>query len=589
MSPASLIPFLPESAPFTPEQRAYLNGFFAGLFSRVRDTAVPSGGVPTKPLEPLTILIGSQTGTSEKLARRLGKEAGKLGFAPTLHDMAKYPTAQLACERNLLVVTSTYGDGEPPDNARAFWQFLSIDASPRLAHTRFSVCALGDSNYPQFCAFGKNVDTALERLGGQRVSPRADCDVDYEATFEAWFASTLAALAPENGAAAVVITGVDDAQAGSTRDRNNPFKAPLLVSRRLNGEGSAKDTRHIAFSLAGSDLAYAAGDALGVMPANGPELVEELVAVLGARGDEPVALGKTGEAPLSEALRDYYEITRISPALLKHFANKTGDALLVKVSSPDTNGDLARFLRGREVIDLLLAYPQVTLSPAEFVALLKKLQPRLYSIASSPKVHPDEVHLCVGVVRYESLGRIRKGVCSSFLADRLAPGSHAAVYVHVNPNFRPPADPARPLIMVGPGTGIAPFRAFLQERKATGAVGRNWLFFGDQRASTDFLFGDEIEAMRREGILHRLDLAFSRDQEQKMYVQHRMLEHAKELFAWMEEGGHFCVCGDASRMAKDVDVALRKVVETAGGKSPEQVAEYVNRLEAEKRYVRDVY
>jgi sulfite reductase (NADPH) flavoprotein alpha-component len=591
MSPVNLIPFLPESAPFTAEQRAYLNGFLAGLFSRVPDAPVPNAPPTANPLKPLTILIGSQTGTAEKLAKRIGREAGRLGFAPTLHEMSRYPTAQLASERNLLIVTSTYGDGEPPDNAKAFWQFLSGHGSSMLSQTRFSVCALGDSNYPNFCAFGKSVDIALEKLGGQRVSTRADCDVDYEQTFQAWLSSALTALAPADRAigTAMIQPGSEADEPGSKHDRNNPFSAPLLVSRRLNGEGSTKDTRHIAFSLAGSDLAYEAGDALGIMPANCPRLVDELVASLGARGDEAVPLGMSREAPLFEALRAHYDIARVSPALLKHFADKTGDALLVKVSAPETNGELSRFLRGREVIDLLLAYPQVRLSPTDFVALLKKLQPRLYSIASSPKAHPGEVHLCVGVVRYESLGRARQGVCSTFLADRLEPGSRAPVYVHANPNFRPPANPERPLIMVGPGTGIAPFRAFLEERKIAGATGRNWLFFGDQRSSTDFLFRDEIEAMRSDGVLHRLDLAFSRDQEQKIYVQDRMLEHAKELFAWIEEGSHFCVCGDASRMAKDVDAALKKVIESAGGKTPAQAAEYVSRLEVEQRYVRDVY
>jgi sulfite reductase (NADPH) flavoprotein alpha-component len=533
MTPNHLIPFLPENAPFAPEQRAYLNGFFAGLFSRVQSAALESASPAVKPLEPLTILIGSQTGTSEKLAKRLGKEAGKLGFAPTLHDVSKYPTAQLATERNLLVVTSTFGDGEPPDNAKTFWQFLNSHSLPILAQTRFSVCALGDSNYPQFCAFGKNVDAALEKLGGQRIAPRADCDVDYELDFEAWSHSALAALAPalayapapanRAAPAASISVRTDSDEIGSKHDRNNPFNAPLLVIRRLNGEGSAKDTRHIAFSLAGSDLAYEAGDALGVMPKNCPGLVDELVAALGTSGDEPVPLGNDRETPLREALLAHYEIARINLALLKHFADRTGDALLVNVCAPDSNGELTRFLRGREVIDLLRAYPQITFSPTQFVSLLKKLQPRLYSIASSPKAHPGEVHLCVGIVRYESFERTRKGVCSTFLADRLAPGSSAPVYVHVNPNFRPPADPARPLIMVGPGTGIAPFRAFLQERKITGAPGRNWLFFGDQRSSTDFLFRDEIETMRQEGVLHRLDLAFSRDQEQKIYVQHHVL------------------------------------------------------------------
>jgi len=591
MTPTHMIPCLPESAPFTPEQRAYLNGFLAGLYSRVPGATGQTAPAPARPLEPLTILFGSQTGTSEKLAKRLGKEAGKRGFAPTLHDMASYPTEQFPVERNLLVITSTYGDGDPPDTAKAFWQFLGDAAAPRLTDTRFSVCALGDSNYPRFCAFGKNVDAALERLGGQRVSSRADCDVDYDETFLSWLNDALVALAPTDGGAAqsAAVLEDEDEESVSRYHRNNPFPAPLRINHRLNGEGSAKDTRHIAFSLEGSDLNYEAGDALGVLPVNCPDLVDDLVAALAAQPGEPVPLGKGGEVSLREALLHHFEITRISPALLKHFADKTADETLIKVTAPEANGELTRFLRGREVIDLLLAHPNVRFTAAEFVAFLKRLQPRLYSIASSPKAHPGQVHLCVGVVRYDSLGRSRKGVCSTFLADRLPLEGHAPVYVHSNPNFRPPSDPSRALIMVGPGTGIAPFRAFLEERKATGAPGGNWLFFGDQRAHTDFLFRDEIEGMQKAGVLHRLDLAFSRDQAEKVYVQNRMLENAPELFAWLEDGAHFCVCGDASRMARDVDAALRQVIQTAGGRTPEQADSYVAALEASKRYVRDVY
>jgi sulfite reductase (NADPH) flavoprotein alpha-component len=295
------------------------------------------------------------------------------------------------------------------------------------------------------------------------------------------------------------------------------------------------------------------------------------------------------ETPLREALVHHYEITRIPPPLLKAVAERSGDAELLKLTAPGTNGELTKFLWGREIIDLLHAHPAAKFSPTEFIALLKKLQPRLYSISSSPKAHPGEVHLCVGVVRYDSLGRARKGVCSTFLAERVPTGGAVPVFVHHNKNFRPPANPEAPMIMVGPGTGIAPFRAFLEERRASGAKGKNWLFFGDQRAATDFLFRDEIEAMQRDGSLHRLDLAFSRDQAEKIYVQTRMLEHAKELYAWLQEGGGFYVCGDASRMAKDVDAALHQVIQTAGAKTAEEATAYVAALKKDKRYQRDVY
>ncbi|MBI3879942.1 MAG: sulfite reductase subunit alpha [Verrucomicrobia bacterium] len=593
MSQPNLIPVLPESAPFTPEQRAYLNGFFAGMFSRV--PAAGPAAPAAKPLEPLTILFGSQTGNAEGLAKRIAKEAGKRGFAPTIHDLGKYPTAQLASEKALLVVTSTYGDGEPPDNAKGFWDFLGSDAAPKLAQTHFSVCALGDTNYAKFCAFGKSVDERLEKLGGARAHPRVDCDVEFEEPFAKWLSGALGSLGigvADSGAAPAVVIAESEAkpdEGGARYDKKNPFPAPLVDNRKLNGHGSAKDTRHFAFSLEGSGLSYEAGDALGVRATNCPELAEDILRALGRSGEEPVS-GRDGEpVSLREALIHHYEITRIPPPLLKVVADRIGDAELLKLTAPGVNGELAKFLHGREIIDLLHGHPTAKFAPAEFVALLKKLQPRLYSISSSPKAHAGEVHLCVGVVRYDSLGRARKGVCSTFLAERVPAGGAVPVFFHSNKNFRPPASGDTPMIMVGPGTGIAPFRGFLHERRATGAKGMNWLLFGDQRGTTDFLFREELEAMRGDGLLTRLDTAFSRDQAEKVYVQQRMTENAPELFAWIEAGAHFYVCGDASRMAKDVDAALHQVIQSAGGKTTEQAVEYVKRLQTEKRYQRDVY
>ncbi|MFM8469721.1 MAG: sulfite reductase flavoprotein subunit alpha [Limisphaerales bacterium] len=322
---------------------------------------------------------------------------------------------------------------------------------------------------------------------------------------------------------------------------------------------------------------------------NCPELAEEPLRALGRSGEEPVPDRDGKETSLREALVHHYEITRIPSPLLKAVAERSGDAELLKLTAPGTNGELTKVLWGREIIDLLHGHPTAKFTPTEFVALLKKLQPRLYSISSSPKAHPGEVHLCVGVVRYDSLGRARKGVCSTFLAERVPAGGAVPVFVHHNKNFRPPANPDAPMSMVGPGTGIAPFRAFLEERRASGAKGKNWLFFGDQRAGTDFLFREEVETMQRDGVLHRLDLAFSRDQAEKIYVQDRMLEHANELYAQLEAGAGFYVCGDASRMAKDVDAVLHQVIQTAGGKSAEEATAYVAALKKDKRYQRDVY
>lgn len=371
--------------------------------------------------------------------------------------------------------------------------------------------------------------------------------------------------------------------------RKNPFPATLRSNRSLTGAGSAKDTRHFEIDLVGSGLAYEVGDSLGVFPTNNPALVEEMLGVLGFSGDEPVTDPNGNPLSIREALTRSYVITEKDKKLLAAIAEKDPTAAhFTPMVTPEGKAELDAYVSGREVIDPLLDHPAARFTPEEFVKLLRKLQPRLYSIASSQKAHPDAVHLTVAAVRYESHGRKREGVCSTFLADR-ADNADVPVFVHTAKHFRVPEELSTPVIMVGPGTGIAPFMAFLQERKATGATGKNWLFFGDQKSATDFLYRDELEAWQAEGVLHRLDTAFSRDQADKIYVQHRMLEAAQELFEWLEQGACFYVCGDASRMAKDVDAALHKVVETAGGKSPEEAAAYVEELKKSKRYRKDVY
>lgn len=591
MSQPTTIPYLPENAPFTAEQRAYLNGFLAGLFSR---TPAPSGTAPNAPAEklaPLSILFGSQTGNAENLARRAAKEAGKRGFAATVYDLNKYPTSQLTSEERVLVITSTFGDGEPPDNAKSFWEFFNSHTAPKLARTQFSVCALGDSNYPKFCAFGKELDARLGALGAQRAHPCVECDVDFEKPFANWLNGALAKMGAQVSDSAGNNSPKNAAPESNSPkySRSNPFPATLLTNRKLNGPGSEKDTRHIEIALAGSDLRYEVGDALGILPRNCPELVSEILGALKFSGNELVPGRDAAEVPVREALSQHYEITKIPQPLLKAMAESSRNDLLTGLVAPGVNGELTKFLWGREVIDLLLAHPEVKFAPAEFVGLLKKLQPRLYSISSSPKAHPGQVHLTIGVVRYHSLSRHRKGVCSTFLAERAEKAAPLPVFVHQNRNFRPPADSNIPMIMIGPGTGIAPFRAFLEERRAVGAKGKNWLFFGDQRSATDFMYRDELETMRVDGFLSKLDLAFSRDQAEKVYVQHRMRENARELFDWLEQGAHLYVCGDASRMAKDVDEALHDVVQVASGVSREKAAEYIFRIKAENRYQRDVY
>ena len=569
-------PCLPETAPFTPEQRAWLNGFLAGLYSR-QEIAAGTPSAPAAapaPAKTLLVVYGSQTGTCEGLAKKFAKEAKKRGFAPTVRDLAEVALATLAQETTVLVITSTYGDGEPPDNAKTLHAALAAPGAPRLEQLTFAVCALGDRNYAKFCQCGKEFDERLAALGAKRLLPVAECEAGDSTKFEAWLGASLSALAGETPAPAVTAAATPAAESAAPDiepgySRARPFPAPLLAVRRLSGSGSAKAVNHVEFSLADSGITYEAGDALGLVPLNDPALADAVAAALGCDGEEPVPT-PAGELPLRTALVRNFDLGKPTPELLAACGLAPASTL-------------------HHVIDAVAAAGAKRLAPGEFVRLLRPLQPRLYSISSSPKAYPGQVHLTVGAVRYELHGRRRHGVASTFLADRALNIGSAGVYVHTNRNFRLPAAGATPVILIGPGTGIAPFRAFLGERRATGATGRNWLFFGDQREATDFLYRDELLAWRDDGLLTRLDLAWSRDQADKLYVQHRMLAQAAELWAWLEAGAHVYVCGDASRMAKDVHAALLQVIETAGGRTPEAAAEYIDALAASRRYQRDVY
>jgi sulfite reductase (NADPH) flavoprotein alpha-component len=596
------IPFIPESAPFNAEQRAWLNGFLAGLFSQVPGGVAQPNAAPPKAAEPLVILFGSQTGSAESLAKKLAKESESRGFTPKLFALNDYEQANLPAAGKAVIISSTWGDGEPPDNAVNFWNWLKADSAPRLPNLNFAVLGLGDRNYSDFCGASKKFDERLAALGAKRLAPRGECDVDYEAPAKSWIDGLWNKLGSSNGAPA---SGHDpntspplphagpEADAPKTNgapkvySKSNPFPARLLKNVLLNQPGSSKEVRHYEIALNGSGLTYEAGDALGVVPVNCPELVEDVLAVLKANPDENVKFGDQIMS-LREALTHHLDVTKPSPELLAAVAKAAPQSELAALLAPERRDDLKKWLWGRHVIDLLEMLP-APMAVAEFVPLLKRLAPRLYSISSSPKAHPGEVHLTVGAVRYESHGRERKGVASTFLADRVGDAEFVKVFVQSSHGFKPPANGDLPMIMVGPGTGIAPFRAFLEERQATGAKGRNWLFFGDQKQATDFLYAELLTGWQTSGFLTRLDLAFSRDQERKIYVQDRMMENAAELWSWLEAGGHFYVCGDASRMAKDVDAALHRIVETAGGKSPEAAQAYVAKLKAEKRYQRDVY
>jgi sulfite reductase (NADPH) flavoprotein alpha-component len=577
----STIPIVPDDAPFTPEQRAWLNDFFAKTFATLgQSVAIPAG-----PAVPLTVLYASQTGNAEALGKKLLKELKKGNFLPTLHDIAAYDRSKLAEEQHLLLITSTYGDGEPPDSATSFHQWLHSDAAPSLAGVKFSVLALGDRTYPDFCQCGIEFDRRLEALGAERLHARVDCDVEFDAEYKSWSQAIIALLAP-GGAVAAAPAALDQEEDGYSKNR--PFPARLVQQYNLNAAGAEKQTHHIEISLDGSGLDYQVGDALGVFPRNEEALVDELLSHLPFNTKADVAAPDGEEIPLREALIRHYDIHTLSNNLIEKWQANSGSPFLRSLVQANDKQAYQDFIWGRELIDLVIDYPADFSDAEEFLSVLRKLQPRLYSISSSPKAHPGEVHLTVGVVKYRSFGRERAGVCSSFLA-RLQAGETSGVYIHHNNAFRLPADPATPLIMVGPGTGIAPFRAFLEERQATAATGKNWLLFGNPYQATDFLYQEQLEGFVRDGVLQRLDTAFSRDQAKKIYVQDRMRECGAELWKWLEEGAAFYVCGDASRMAKDVDVALHELIQTHGNKTEEEAAAYVAQLKKDKRYQRDVY
>ncbi len=598
------IPYIPSSAPFTPEQRAWLNGYLAGLFADANlgepGATSRSPSAPAKPADPLLVLYGSQSGSAEGLAKKFAKEAATKGFAPRVMELNAAAKLDLTQEARAVIITSTWGDGEPPDNATEFWSHISAEAAPKLANLNYSVLALGDKNYSEFCGAGKKFDERLETLGAKRIHPRVDCDLDYEALAKGWMDSVWPALiATSTGSESVASEpanspngpspAADSPIASTTYSRTNPFPARLITNRKLTGVDSGKDTRHFEISFQDSGLTYEVGDALGVMPQNCPALVDEIIRALGCDGEEGVTEPSGKETSLRSALLRNYQITKPGSSLLQLIADKAGDEELKSLLEPSRKADLDKFLYGREVIDVLLRCGAAKFAPKEFVGLLAKLQPRLYSIASSPKAHPGEVHLTIAAVRYESHGRARKGVCSTFLADRVEADTPVPVFVQTSHGFRIPADGSKPIIMIGPGTGIAPFRAFLEERRAIGATGKNWLFFGDQKAASDFLYREQLEGMLAEGLLTRLDTAFSRDQAEKIYVQTRMLEQAAELWRWLEDGAHLYVCGDAKRMAKDVDAALHEIIQNAGGKTADEAKAYVAKLKSDKRYQRDVY
>lgn len=585
----------------TAEQALWLSGYFAGLEHGFRqsqgerhDPGEMLGGAagkasPSVSTRALTILYGSETGNGAKLAKSLAQSLSAL--QPVVADMADYKVRKLKDEQDLVVITSTHGEGDPPQSAKPFFEFLESKKAPKLPSLCYAVLALGDSTYEHYCEGGKRIDKRLAELGAQALMARVDCDVDYEEPAAEWAAHVVKALTPDTlpssmpadirAAAPLVSSAV------AAFDKDKPFTAQVIDNLVLTGRGSSKETRHIELSLAGSGLAYEPGDALGIVPRNDPALVERLLHSLQLAGDAPVEVKKRATT-LAQALLSDLEITIATPRFIERWAELSGADDLRRFLAPDAAEARRAFLYNNHVIDIVRAFPVKGVDAQQFLGGLRPMQPRLYSIASSQSVVSGEAHLTVATVRYELNSLARAGVASGMLADRAPAESELPVYIQANPHFRLPADDV-PILMIGAGTGVAPYRAFLQEREARGARGKSWLVFGERNFHTDFLYQIEWQDFLKSGVLTRMSVAFSRDHATKTYVQHRLLDQARDVFAWLEEGARTYVCGDAAHMAPDVHAALIQVVGEAKGCDAEAAEDYLRSLREQHRYQVDAY
>jgi sulfite reductase (NADPH) flavoprotein alpha-component len=590
------VPLLPRNAPFlpedidllnkvvaktTPQQRAWLAGFFAG-FEAAQGGAQQMAAPAARPRVPLTILYASESGNAEGLANKAKKVAQKHGFDAKVYDMADADLGLLQKSKNVVVFAATWGEGDPPSRAADFYQALMSDAAPRLDGVRFAVLALGDTAYAQFCAVGKAIDVRLEQLGAIRAADRIDLDLDFAKQAQEWTERTFARLAPEDAQAGGTVVHVDFTGGALPLDdeeprytAEHPLEAEISALINLNGTGSTRETWHAEFTFDDPSFSYQPGDAIGLVPENDPALVDDLLKTVGLGSDAALLL----------KLQKSYDVTTLSRPLVENYAKLTGRADLKALLEGDA---YAKFAADRQLIDLFETFPE-KLGADELLGLLRPLPGRLYSVASSLKAHPGEAHLLVGAVRWESHGRVRKGVCSTYLGERRKVGQTARLYIKPNRHFRLPANGQTPIIMVGAGTGIAPYRAFIEERIANGSKGKSWLFFGERNFTNDFLYQLEWQDYLASGDLSRIDVAFSRDQPEKIYVQHRLWERRADLRGWLEEGAHIYVCGDEKGMAKDVDLTLVKILAEAAKGDEDAGRAKLKELSKAGRYQRDVY
>ncbi len=574
-------------AGLSPAQLQWVSGYAAGLAATQGEPL--HAGIAAAPTadRQLTVLFGSQTGNGEGVAERLVATARSRGFAARAISLAEFKPSALRREKLVTFVVSTHGDGDPPDDADLFHEYLMSARAGTLESLRYSVLALGDSSYVNFCQTGREFDARLAELGAERFEPLVECDLDFDSLAAAWSGRVVDQLEALIGEAPVAAaTHLHAVQSPPVHGRDSPFRAEVLTNQKITGGGSSKDVRHIELSLEGSGLRYEPGDALAVIAENPPQLVDELLQTLSFDGAETVSVDDE-PMQLRTALASKLEITVLSLGFLRAWADHGNNDRLRSLLSGDDRQAITDFVTTHQVIDVVRRIPE-HVEPQAFIDMLRKLAPRSYSIASSPNANPDEVHLTVAAVRYEAFGRPHWGVASTYLADRVAEGEHVQVFVEKNPRFRLPA-PDVPIVMIGPGTGVAPFRAFVEERAEHGAPGDNWLFFGDRNFSFDFLYQLEWQRHLKQGNLRRLDVAFSRDQREKVYVQDLMRRHGGELWRWIDSGAAIYVCGDATNMAGDVENALLDVIAKHGGFDRDGAEAHLKELRRAKRYQRDVY